>query len=263
VNGRGTNRNENGDWPLLRFVATGTLPGAGKHGRPWNGVGRCEKADSVPFLKSPLSHLPSPFSHLPSALVSFPLRLIAVLAGSYAIGCIVAAYYVARVKHGVDIRAKGSGNAGARNMARVYGMTDAVITLILDAAKGAIAVLLARQFVGVEWAAAAALLAAIVGHIWPAQLSFHGGKGAATALGGMLALDPLVALSVLGLGALTFALTRNFFRAGLVAIGLGAPMLWVFGHDLATVSVAAVTSLLCLVVHHPVIDAPRVPRSSG
>ena len=188
-------------------------------------------------------------------------RLIAVLIACYVMGCFVAPYYVTRWRRGVDIRASGSGNAGARNMARVYGMTDAAITLLIDAAKGAVAVLAGLAFVGPEWAGVAALFAAIVGHIWPVQLSFHGGKGAATGLGGIVALDPLAALALLAAGATWFAFTRDFYRSGLVAIGLAAPMLWLFRHDWATVAVAAVTSVLCLVIHHPVLDAPRQPRT--
>jgi glycerol-3-phosphate acyltransferase PlsY len=188
-------------------------------------------------------------------------RLIAVLAGSYLLGCFLAAYYVTLWRRGVDIRASGSGNAGARNMARVYGLSDAAITLVIDAAKGAIAVWAGIFFVGAEWAGVAALLATIVGHIWPVQLGFHGGKGAATGLGGILLLDPLAALALLGVGAVCFAITRDFFRSGLVAIGVAAPVLALFRHDAATVAVAAVTSLLCLAANHRIIDAPRQPRT--
>lgn len=188
-------------------------------------------------------------------------KLIAVLAGSYLLGCFLAAYYVTRWRRGVDIRASGSGNAGARNMARVYGLSDAAITLLIDAAKGAIAVWAGIFFVGPEWAGVAALLATIVGHIWPVQLGFHGGKGAATGLGGILFLNPLATLALLGVGAVSFAITRDFFRSGLVAIGLAAPVLALFRHDVATVAVAAVTSLLCLAANHPIIDTPRQPRT--
>jgi glycerol-3-phosphate acyltransferase PlsY len=188
-------------------------------------------------------------------------KLTAVLVACYLLGCFVAAYYVTRWRRGVDIRASGSGNAGARNMARVYGMTDAVITLVIDAAKGAIAVSAGLAFVGVEWAGAAALLAAIVGHIWPVQLSFHGGKGVATGLGGILFLNPVVALALLAAGAMWFAFSRDFFRSGLIAIALTAPMLWLFGHGAATIAVAAVTSAVCLAVNHPLLDGPRVPRT--
>ena len=189
------------------------------------------------------------------------LRLIAVLAGSYLLGCFISAYYVTRWRHGVDIRASGSGNAGARNMARVHGLFDAGLTLFLDATKGAIAVVAGAWLVGPEWAGALALTAAIVGHIWPVQLSFHGGKGAATGLGGMLFIDPVACLALLGVGAVAFALTTDFFKSGLIAIGLAAPMLYVYRHDAATVGVVALASFLCLVINHPVLDMPRQPRA--
>lgn len=185
--------------------------------------------------------------------------LIAVLAGSYVLGCFLAAYYVTRWRHGVDIRASGSGNAGARNMARVYGMPYAVLTLVLDGAKGAIAVWAGLYFVGAEWAGVAALLAAMVGHIWPVQLGFRGGKGVATGLGGIVFLDPLAVLALIGVGIVVFAVTRDFFRSGLLAIGLAAPMLAAFGHDMATVGLSAITSVLCLTMNHPKFDALPPP----
>jgi glycerol-3-phosphate acyltransferase PlsY len=190
------------------------------------------------------------------------LRLLAVLAGSYLLGCFLAAYYVTKWRRGVDIRASGSGNAGARNMARVYGPADALLTLVLDAAKGAIAVFAGLVLVGSEWAAALALLAAIIGHIWPIQLSFRGGKGVATGLGGMLALSPLACLALIGVGIVAYGVTRQFYRSGLIAIGAAAPMLLVFRHDMATVAVIAVTTALSLVVHHPVFDPPHLPQPS-
>jgi glycerol-3-phosphate acyltransferase PlsY len=191
------------------------------------------------------------------------LRLIAVLAGCYLLGCFLAAYYVTRWRHGVDIRAAGSGNAGARNMARVYGLFDAALTLVLDAAKGAVAVLVGFWVLGNEWQAALALTATIVGHIWPVQLSFHGGKGAATGLGGMLVLDPVASLALLGVGAISFALTADFFKSGLIAIGLAAPAMYIYRHDLATVVVVAIASFLCLIINHPVLDAPRQPGAAS
>lgn len=189
------------------------------------------------------------------------MTLLPVLAGAYALGCFVAAYYVTRWRRGVDIRQSGSGNAGARNMARVYGPADAVLTFLIDAGKGAVAMAAGSYLLGSEWGGVAALTATIVGHIWPVQLAFHGGKGAATGLGGIVVLDPLASLALLGCGAVMFAVSRNFTRAGLTAIALSAPMLAVFGHPIPTITLTVVASILCLVVHHPVIDTPRQPRT--
>jgi glycerol-3-phosphate acyltransferase PlsY len=188
------------------------------------------------------------------------LRLIAVLAGSYLLGCVVAAYYITRFRHGTDIRKLGSGNAGATNVGRLYGKDEMAFTLVLDALKGAIAVAAGYYFVGPDWAAVLALAAAIIGHIWPVQLQFHGGKGVATGLGGFLTLNPLATVAVIAIGLVVYAITRRYFRSGLVAIGLAGPMLWVFGNSLAAVLLAAATSVLALVVHHPAIDAPRQPE---
>jgi glycerol-3-phosphate acyltransferase PlsY len=146
---------------------------------------------------------------------------------------------------------------------RLYGKVEMGVTLALDALKGVVAVLAGYYFVGPDWAAVLALAAAIIGHIWPVQLRFHGGKGVATGLGGFLALNLLATLAVIAIGLVIYGITRQYFRSGLVAIGLAGPMLWAFGHSIAAVLLAAATSILCLVVHHPVIDAPRKPRPTG
>ena len=110
---------------------------------------------------------------------------------SYAIGCLVGAYYIVRWRRGVDVRASGSGNAGARNVYRSGDSVAAVLTLLWDAGKGAAAMLLARWLMpGDDAALAIAFVAVIVGHIWPAQLRFHGGKGVATFIGAALAVLP-------------------------------------------------------------------------
>jgi len=109
---------------------------------------------------------------------------------AYALGCIVGAYYIVRFRSGRDVRASGSGNAGARNVLRSGDKTGAALTLVWDAAKGALAIIIARAIVPGDLALAAAFVAVIVGHVWPAQLRFHGGKGVAPAIGAGLALLP-------------------------------------------------------------------------
>src|SRR5262245_20080215 len=108
-----------------------------------------------------------------------------ILAG-YVLGCVTAGYYVVRFMKGIDIRHEGSGNVGARNVGRVAGPLAFTLTFLVDFAKGAFAVWLAEHFHSRPLAVICVILAVCAGHIWPLQLRFHGGKGAATALGVLL-----------------------------------------------------------------------------
>jgi len=110
-----------------------------------------------------------------------------VLAG-YLLGSIPFGYLLVRLRSGGDIRAMGSGNIGATNVARSAGWAVGVATLLLDAAKGFLAVWLAGHFSGgnIRFMMYAGL-AAILGHVFPVWLRFSGGKGVATALGVFLA----------------------------------------------------------------------------
>lgn len=116
----------------------------------------------------------------------------------YILGSIPFGYLLVRATGGGDIRFKGSGNIGATNVARTSGLAVGVATLILDAAKGFLAVWLTGHFSGgtIRFMMYAGL-AAILGHMFPAWLRFEGGKGVATALGVFLAVCwPAVAASV-------------------------------------------------------------------
>src|SRR4029079_15020497 len=100
------------------------------------------------------------------------LVALAVLA-SYLIGGFCAAYYLVRVARSADIRTLGSGNAGARNAGRILGAPGFLLALLLDAAKGALAVLATARLVPGIGPATLALIAVVAGHIWPAQLAFR------------------------------------------------------------------------------------------
>jgi acyl phosphate:glycerol-3-phosphate acyltransferase len=127
--------------------------------------------------------------------------VIAVVAG-YLIGSIPVALLLAR-RRGIDIRRAGSGNVGATNVLRTVGARAAVVTLLLDAAKGVAAVVLARQLSDDAGVAVVAALAAIAGHAYPVWLGFHGGKGVATAAGAFSVLAPVA----LGIALMTFVIT--------------------------------------------------------
>ncbi|MGA2092977.1 MAG: glycerol-3-phosphate acyltransferase [Sedimentisphaerales bacterium] len=119
----------------------------------------------------------------------FESKDILAIVLSYAIGCISTGFYLVRLWTGTDIRKFGSGATGARNVARLLGRSGFLITFFWDFAKGLIAVWTASMLTKQHWVITASLLAVVIGHIWPAQLGFRGGKGIATALGGGLFFD--------------------------------------------------------------------------
>ena len=135
-----------------------------------------------------------------------------------------------------DLRAIGSGNIGATNVLRTGNKGAALATLLLDAAKGGIAVLIARCAVG-EDAAQLAGLAAFLGHLFPVWLGFKGGKGVATFLGTLLALAWPVGLAACATWAVAAAIWRISSLAALVAAALSGFWLFVFdqGHMLVLV----------------------------
>jgi len=132
---------------------------------------------------------------------------VALAAVAYVVGSIPFGLVVARAK-GVNLRAVGSGNIGATNVARALGMKWAIAVLVADAAKGFVPVWLGRHLGlaprGVAWAG----LAAIVGHMFTIFLRGRGGKGVATSLGVALALSPVAALCGFGLYIVVYGLTR-------------------------------------------------------
>lgn len=142
------------------------------------------------------------------------LILWAVL--GYLMGSIPYGMVIARVMGLGNLRDIGSGNIGATNVLRTGNKTAAALTLVFDAGKGAVAVLLARYFAG-EDAVQLAALAAMLGHCYPVWLRFRGGKGVATFLGLMLALSPLAGLIACAIWALTAKLGKMSSLAALLA----------------------------------------------
>lgn len=148
------------------------------------------------------------------------LTIIAYLLGSIPFG-----YLIVRGRSGDDIRRSGSGGTGATNVSRRAGKTAGVITLVLDALKGAVAVLLARLIVGadVNWVIAAAAIAVIVGHIFPVWLGFRGGKGVATGVGVFLILAP-VALLCAGVIFLAIVVLTRYVSLGSITAAILIPL---------------------------------------
>lgn len=143
---------------------------------------------------------------MPAIENSYAILALWALVG-YLLGSIPFGMVLAKVMNLGDLRQIGSGNIGATNVLRTGNKGAAALTLILDAAKGAAAVLLARALAGEDAAQLAALMA-MLGHCYPVWLKFKGGKGVATFLGIMLALAWPVGLACCGVWLLAALLSR-------------------------------------------------------
>lgn len=138
----------------------------------------------------------------------------------YLLGSIPFGYLIVRLKSGADIRETGSGATGATNVSRKAGKAAGILTLLLDALKGAAAVLLARWITGddgTSWIVAGAGTLAVIGHCFPVWLGFRAGKGAATGLGVFLAIVPASVLAALVIFILTVWLTRYVSLGSILA----------------------------------------------
>jgi acyl phosphate:glycerol-3-phosphate acyltransferase len=162
------------------------------------------------------------------------LTTLAIVLAGYGIGSIPFGLLLTKLFGGKDVREHGSGNIGATNVSRVAGPVAGILTLLLDAAKGAAAVWLAGRFTDHEAGPTIFTgLAALLGHCFPVWLKFKGGKGVATALGVFLALCPLAAVAAF----LVFILVVAFWRyvsLGSLSAAASMPLLmyflWAPGH---------------------------------
>src|ERR1043166_8428731 len=192
-----------------------------------------------------------------------PLLLVAA---SYLIGSIPFSYLVVRLMAGQDIREHGSRNVGATNVARSFGKAPGIIALFLDGAKGYGVVVLAEWLMrqpgwpaGTDalpwhsrafWISFAALLA-VVGHMFPVWLRFHGGKGVATATGAFLALDPMAIAASL-IVFLIVLLTMRYVSLASMISAASFPLFLRFlsKGPFWTTIVSIVISILIIVKHH-------------
>jgi acyl phosphate:glycerol-3-phosphate acyltransferase len=154
--------------------------------------------------------------------------LLSIPAAAYLLGSIPFGLLVGRLFAAADVRKSGSGNIGATNVARVAGPVAGVLTLLLDAAKGALAVLLAARLTNDSalWMMIAGLCA-LVGHCFPIWLGFHGGKGVATAAGVFLVLCPPAFLGAVILFILVVLYWR-FVSLGSMSAAAAMPLLIYF-----------------------------------
>jgi len=153
----------------------------------------------------------------------YTMDKIILIVVAYLIGSIPFGYLIVRSRGGGDIRETGSGGTGATNVSRRAGRAAGVLTLLLDAAKGRVAMLIAKTVAGDDWVIAAAAIAALAGHIFPVWLGFRGGKGVATGVGIFLVLAP-VALLCAGVIFVAIVASSRYVSLGSIVAAVLIPV---------------------------------------
>jgi glycerol-3-phosphate acyltransferase PlsY len=189
------------------------------------------------------------------------MRPALVLIAAYLLGSIPFGFLIVRAKEGTDVRESGSGGTGATNVSRRAGKLAGVVTLLLDALKGALAVLLARWLAtddfGINWWVAGAAIIAVMGHCFPVWLGFRGGKGVATGVGVFLSLYPLAVACAAAIFILTVVMTRYVSLGSILSVAAFPVFVWLLSvyvkpvADLAPVMMAAcIAGALIILMHH-------------
>jgi glycerol-3-phosphate acyltransferase PlsY len=146
---------------------------------------------------------------------------------AYLLGSIPFGFWIGRMM-GHDLRVEGSGNTGATNALRVLGREVGILVMVLDIAKGTLAVVIGSQLGGTGTEVLAAT-AAVLGHAFPVFLRFRGGKAVATGAGAMLGLAPITAVIAFTVWIAVIALTRYVSVASLIAATLFPILAVAFG----------------------------------
>lgn len=166
--------------------------------------------------------------------------------GAYALGCFATGYYLVRARTGRDLREIESGSVGARNVGRVLGKSGYLLTVLGDMSKGALAVWFAAEFADRNrLIMALAVLAVVIGHVWPLQLHFRGGKGIATSFAALLMFDYRVALTILVVFLAGVAVTRkSLFPAMFAYVCLPLADGWFHRAGLTATLMTVVTAII-------------------
>jgi len=176
----------------------------------------------------------------------------AACAVSFVLGSLPIGLWWGRLWRGIDVREHGSRNLGATNVFRLLGPAHGVAVLLLDAAKGALAVLLTRRLVGSETAALLAGMVTVLGHVFSPWVRFRGGKGVATGLGVWLLLAPLATGIALAVWGAAVGISRRVSVGSLLASAVLFPAVCLTASPdgrVARVIAAGVTAALVWVRH--------------
>lgn len=188
----------------------------------------------------------------------FLLATIIIL--SYLVGSIPTSIIISKLFHGIDIREHGSGNAGGTNVMRVLGWKKGLLVIILDALKGAVAVVFVARlhygglpfqnvspFDDFTLVQIIAGIAAVIGHIWTIFAGFRGGKGIATALGMLIMIVTIDMLVALGIFILVVSISR-YVSLGSILAALSVPLTLIFRENILHDHIQSYGTLLPFVV---------------
>lgn len=206
-----------------------------------------------------------------ASILPLALWTLAACVASFFLCAIPFGLIIAR-SHGVDVRKVGSGNIGTTNVARSVGKSASALTLLLDAGKGALCVVLARMLIpglaGVEaaaieptgaqgWVLSLVYLFCVLGHIFTPYLHFHGGKGIAVGFGGALALHWPLALGILATFIVVVIPTRYVSAASISAAAMLTLLSIVFGFTRLAILPIALASTVVIWAHRENIERLR------
>lgn len=177
------------------------------------------------------------------------IETILTVFAAYLVGSLSFAVILSKLFGMPDPRSYGSGNPGATNVLRSGRKAVAVLTLLGDALKGVVAVMVAKwataQYGLADYVPALAGLAALLGHMWPVFFGFKGGKGVATALGLLLALNLWLGLACAGTWLVVFLVTRVSSLSALLAAGMSPFYAWLLDRNpIATLAILGLAVLI-------------------
>ena len=174
---------------------------------------------------------------------------LAVIVMSYLLGCVCFAYYMSSIVHKKDIRTIGSGNPGSSNIGRQFGVLWFIPVLLLDALKGFLVVIFLNYFDFGTWVKLISMLAVIIGHIWPFQLSFNGGKGLATVMGVALGFNYFIVLGCAIIAGVFYMLISKSNAGLLVSVFFGPIFVWILGYSYEEIIVFMIIAAVVIFAH--------------
>lgn len=177
------------------------------------------------------------------------MNLLFLFSASYLIGSLPFSLIFAKLFKGVDVRQVGTGNVGASNTLVSAGKRAGILAALFDLTKGFAVIILARSFTNSDWAIALAGFLAIAGHDFPIYLKFKGGKGVATTMGALIAVNPYAVWVGMAIYIVFLILTRYLILSTLLAMSVMPILLFYLKEDIWYIIFAVAAALLMILVH--------------